>query len=106
MVTPCVVVPPPFDDVNVAVLFSGDTAHVAEVVGLVTCSLIVEPAGSVKVPVLLGDVPQLRTCGFVPWTAHVMPAGMLLPAASRLHVTPGAEGKLSVSVTLYASPGP
>src|SRR4029077_11548888 len=39
-------------------------------------------------------------------TAQEMPAGIELPAASSDQVTPGADGRLSVKVTFFASPAP
>jgi len=64
------------------------------------------PAPSVNVPVVLGVVPQLKTCGLALLTAQEMPVGIVLPAASSDQVTPDADGKLSVSVTPVASPAP
>jgi hypothetical protein len=101
-----VVVPvPPLVDVKLAVLVIV-APHATVDVGLVTWSLIVEPAGNVNVPVVLGDVPQLSTCGFVPLMPHEMPLGIELPAVSSVHVRPPALGRLSVSVTPVASPAP
>jgi hypothetical protein len=97
---------PPFEEPKLAVLLSGDDAHVADVVGLVTWRMSEVPALSVNVPLVLGDVPQLNVCGFVALTAHEMPVGIVLPAASSVQCTPLAEGNVSDRVTPVASPAP
>ena len=107
MVTDALLPLPPFCDVKLAVLVSVCVPHVAAVVGLVTWSLSVAPAARLNVPVVFGLVPQLSDWfGAVPETAHEMPLGIELPAASSDQLTPGAPGRLSVRVTPVAVPVP
>src|SRR5579864_2350321 len=90
---------------NVAVLLY--VPQLAEVVELTTCSTSVEPAFSVKVPVVAGLVPQLRTCGVALVIAHEMPVGMEvipLELGSIDQLIPGPPGRVSDNVTPFASP--
>src|SRR5438552_4459910 len=95
----------PLVDPNVAVLWS--VPQDPPVVALTTCSVMVAPAASVKVPVVAGSVPQLKvSVGGEPPTAHAMPLGIEVPVPESDQLMPVPAGRLSDSVTPVASPAP
>src|SRR5215472_5272438 len=80
--------------------------QLAAVVGLVTCSVSVVPAGTVNALLLLGVAPHSSTCGVAVVTWQLIPAGIDVPVAASDQVTPLPLGSVSARVTPVASPAP
>src|SRR5215472_15461510 len=80
--------------------------QLADVVGLVTCSVSVAPAGTVNALLLLGVATHSSSCGEPVVTLQLIPVGIDVPVAASDQVTPLPDGSVSARVTPVASPAP
>src|SRR5439155_1577572 len=84
---------PSLEVVTTAVLWTGESAGVAEVVGLVRCTCTEAPAA--RVPMV-----QVRT------PEPIEQPGAVVPPASMDQEVPASVGRVSVRATPLATPGP